>query len=101
MNKPLVTNVLIGRRSQPVVYEGVNQLCFDCGRLGHRREFCPFTMKPCSSVGPHDSSVADSNNRGNPKPSSPVAHPKDIPENQDTLEEETSDAAFSPWVVVS
>nr|XP_023882722.1 uncharacterized protein At4g02000-like [Quercus suber]POE72678.1 uncharacterized protein CFP56_18678 [Quercus suber] len=81
MNKPLVTNVLIGQRSQPVVYERLNQLCFDCGCLGHQWEFCPFTIKLCSSAGPHDSFAANNNNRGNPKTSSPVAHLEDIPEN--------------------
>ena len=73
MSKPLVTNVRIGWRCQPIVYEGVNQLCFDCGRLGHQREACPFTIKPFFSEGPHDTSTADSDDRGNHEPTSPVA----------------------------
>ena len=52
MSKPLVTIVRIGQRCQPVVYEGVNQLCFACGHLGHRREYCQFTVKPYSPAGP-------------------------------------------------
>ncbi|KAK4605286.1 hypothetical protein RGQ29_013380 [Quercus rubra] len=101
MSKPLVTNVRIGQRCQHVVYEGVDQLCFDCGRLGHWREVCPFTIKPFSSEGPRDTSAADSDVRGNHKPTSPMAQPVATPENQDTSEEESSGAAFNPWVVVS
>ena len=52
MSKPLVTNVRMGQRCQSVVYEGVNELCFACGRLGHRWESCQFTVKPYSPAGP-------------------------------------------------
>ncbi|XP_065629976.1 uncharacterized protein At4g02000-like [Quercus suber] len=48
VSKPLVTVVQIGQRNQTVVYEGVNKLCFSCGRLGHRREICQYTIKPLS-----------------------------------------------------
>lgn len=34
--KPLVTTVCIGDCCQAVVYEGVSNLSFSCGRLGHR-----------------------------------------------------------------
>ncbi|KAL0016800.1 hypothetical protein SO802_003869 [Lithocarpus litseifolius] len=45
VTKPLVDTVLIGRFKQPVVYEGIHKLCFSCGRLGHRKESCPLTIK--------------------------------------------------------
>ena len=28
-----------------MVYEGMHRLCFSCGRLGHRKESCPLTIK--------------------------------------------------------
>ena len=40
VDKPLVTAILIGKREQSVSYEGIQNLCFECGRLGHRREAC-------------------------------------------------------------
>ena len=36
VEKPLVTAILIGKFEQPVSYEGIQKLCFGCGRLGHR-----------------------------------------------------------------
>ena len=37
--------MLIGRFEQLVVYEGIHQLCFSCGKIGHRIENCPLTIK--------------------------------------------------------
>lgn len=101
VSKPLVTNMCIGLQCQPVVYEGVNQLCFTCGHLGHRWEFCQFTIKPNSLASPRDTFVTNIDDRGNQAPTSPVAQPKASPENRDTSEEESKSANFDPWVVVS
>nr|POF10944.1 uncharacterized protein CFP56_16060 [Quercus suber] len=48
--KPLIDTVLIGRFEQPMVYEGIHKLCFSCGRLGHRKEACPHTIKKPESL---------------------------------------------------
>nr|POE97322.1 hypothetical protein CFP56_74350 [Quercus suber] len=63
VDKPLVTTVMIGKLQQAVTYEGIHNLCFECGRLGHRKELCPFVIKPMpmlpckeadlGGVGPH------------------------------------------------
>ena len=26
-------------------YEGINTLCFSCGRIGHKVETCPYTIR--------------------------------------------------------
>ena len=48
MNKPLINTVLIGRFEQPVVYEGIQKLCFACGRVGHKKEDCPHIIRSSS-----------------------------------------------------
>ena len=44
VNKLLINTVLIGKFEQAVVYEGINKLCFACGRIGHKKEMCPHTI---------------------------------------------------------
>ncbi|KAL0002179.1 hypothetical protein SO802_015960 [Lithocarpus litseifolius] len=45
VDKPLVNTVLIGKFEQAVMYEGINKLCFACGRIGHKKEMCPHTIR--------------------------------------------------------
>ena len=45
VNKPLVTTIKIGKLEQAVCYEGIQKLCFDCGRMGHKREICPYSIR--------------------------------------------------------
>nr|POE44771.1 uncharacterized protein CFP56_77615 [Quercus suber] len=45
INKPLINTILIGRFEQAVIYEGIQKLCFSCGRLGHLKEACPYTVR--------------------------------------------------------
>lgn len=44
VEKLLVTAVLIGRFEQAVYYEGIQKLYFAYGRMGHRKENCPYTI---------------------------------------------------------
>ena len=49
VEKPLITALLIGNIEQPVIYEGIQKMCFSCGRIGHRKESCPQTIRPVQS----------------------------------------------------
>ena len=44
VEKPLITALLIGNIEQPVIYEGIQKMCFSCGQIGHWREVCPHTI---------------------------------------------------------
>lgn len=48
VNKPLITSILIGELEQLVSYEGIQTLCFSCGRFGHWKESCPYSIRPTS-----------------------------------------------------
>lgn len=43
--KPITKLLRMGRIEQPVQYEGLNSLYFRCGRVGHRVEKCPYTVR--------------------------------------------------------
>ena len=49
LDNPLFRTILIGSLAQAVVYEGISTLCFSCGRVGHRSEACPYTIKAPTS----------------------------------------------------
>ena len=45
LDKPLVRKIYIGKLKQCVLYEGINALCFLCGRIGHKLEACPYIVR--------------------------------------------------------
>lgn len=45
-DKPIVKIVKVGGIDQPVQYEGISSLCFSCGRVGHKEDGCPYSVKP-------------------------------------------------------
>lgn len=75
LNQPLVPNVLVWGRKQPVEYEGLTKICFKCGRYGHKLETCG---KPPSDP------VA-------PGPGGGTATPK--------VTQCTVDTPFGPWML--
>ena len=76
VDKPLARTIRVGKAKLAVVYEGIGQLCFHCGKIGHHLDWCPSR----SPLVPTTTS-----------PSSPVE--VDIP-----TEEETK--GFDPWMIV-
>nr|POE75443.1 hypothetical protein CFP56_50698 [Quercus suber] len=45
VNEPLVNTICLGRFKQVVMYKGIHSLYFSCGRLGHKVNGCPYTIR--------------------------------------------------------
>ncbi|KAI9127306.1 hypothetical protein K1719_001865 [Acacia pycnantha] len=41
LQQPLIPSYTMFGEERPIVYEGLHQVCFQCGRYGHRKEICP------------------------------------------------------------
>ncbi|XP_075667006.1 uncharacterized protein LOC142636591 [Castanea sativa] len=89
IDRPLVMTVCISKRHQNVVCEGHHKLCFLCGRIGHRKENCQYTIRPPSPLPNVNNTEKIINKEAQ---ASPPLEVQDI----DSL-----DAAFGPWMVVS
>nr|POF23677.1 uncharacterized protein CFP56_77213 [Quercus suber] len=57
LDKPLVRKLYLGKIAQCVLYEGISSLCFSCGRIGHKVEVCPYTIKEHTKEQRTDGSV--------------------------------------------
>lgn len=98
VNKPLITSIQIGDFKQSVSYEGLQRLCFSCGRLGHRKEACPYTIRPVAS--PSDSPRSHGNERER------MEEPQGLCGTDNSGNHQTDFAAghkdnYGPWMVVA
>ena len=78
-DKPLIKLVKVVGVSQPVQYEGISSLCFLCGRISHKVDYCPYTSWAPVKVG-------EENVEGN------------TPLREDQVSAETDN--FGPWIIV-
>lgn len=49
LDKILKTHIYIGTHKQIILYEGLNLLCINCGRLGHNNKNCTYLLHPQAS----------------------------------------------------
>uniref|UniRef100_A0A7N2LFW7 DUF4283 domain-containing protein n=1 Tax=Quercus lobata TaxID=97700 RepID=A0A7N2LFW7_QUELO len=75
VEKPLATAIMIGRLEQQICYEGIQKMCFKCGRLGHRKSIALMCGEGTSGV-LHDSE-------------------------QSTEQAEVCEGVYGPWIVVA
>ena len=43
--QPLIKTIMIGKFAQSVMCEGLNALCFSYGRVGHKKDVCPYLIR--------------------------------------------------------
>ena len=104
VNKPLITAILIGKFEQPVCYEGISKLCFECGRVGHFKDCCPHIIRQDPPV-----ERAETTPEGSVPSSSCEMHATEtVKIRQGSKEsvtgsanEEASASTYGPWIVVS
>ncbi|GMY10232.1 hypothetical protein FCV25MIE_05471 [Fagus crenata] len=46
LEQPLTPKVKVGHITQRIQYEGISSICFVCGCVSHRKEFCPSITPP-------------------------------------------------------
>ena len=103
VEKPLVTTILIGKREQPVCYEGIHKLCFECGRIGHRKELCPYAIRqpspPCKEASQPDGvtevQACRLHEPGNAKQS--VGPSLSV---HGSAQEDVPESTYGPWIMV-
>nr|XP_023919428.1 uncharacterized protein LOC112030992 [Quercus suber]POF01646.1 uncharacterized protein CFP56_70351 [Quercus suber] len=86
LEKPLLRKIYLGKIEQYVQYEGINALCFSCGRIGHKREACPYHIRE----NPKD--------MGTEKSHEPVYMGNDTPLDKGM---EGKNEGYGEWMVVS
>ena len=104
INKPLVTAILIGKFEQPVSYEGIQKLCFGCGRVGHQKNQCPYIIR-------HEvpTERAEVTPEGSVPPSPCEVHVSDVVQKGQSSNEsvngsgneERTEGTYGPWIVVA
>ncbi|KAK9999503.1 hypothetical protein SO802_019106 [Lithocarpus litseifolius] len=96
IDKPLITTILVGGLRQPVIYEGTHRLCFMYGRIGHRKEACPYAIRePASPERPGDASKDYASK-----------HPHDLCDQVDPMlggehTPQEQEDTYRPWLVVA
>lgn len=45
LDNPRPRTILIGRFRHDILYEGIGALFFSCGRMGHWKNYCPYTVR--------------------------------------------------------
>ncbi|XP_050259306.1 uncharacterized protein LOC126704364 [Quercus robur] len=107
VEKPLATAIMIGKLEQQICYEGIQKMCFECGRLGHSKEHCPHVVRQGPSY-----SEAGLKEAGETCFSSRFVHGPDEARRgegtsgvmrdseQSTEQEDVREGVYGPWIVV-
>ena len=104
INKPLIDTILIGRFEQAVIYEGIQKLCFSCGRLGHLKEACPYTVRKsgdsvATAEAAPDGNVGSRDGHEDCRTDTPSTLPDKSVPSTSVVEEDLGQ--YGPWMIVT
>ena len=106
VEKPLATAIMIGRLEQQICYEGIQKMCFECGRLGHRKEYCPQVVRQGpskSEAGLKEATETCSTSRDAHVPDECEEGTDDVlrDSEQGTEQTDVREGVYGPWIVVA
>uniref|UniRef100_A0A7N2LJ76 CCHC-type domain-containing protein n=1 Tax=Quercus lobata TaxID=97700 RepID=A0A7N2LJ76_QUELO len=96
---PLIKNILIGKFKQQVTYEGIHSLCFSCGRLGHKKEHCQYTIRETQQAVSQEQQRSDNSSPCNASPT-PATHSSEPSPIGSSPPADKPDS-FGPWLLVA
>ena len=98
-NKPLTNTIVIGRFKQPVMYKGIQSLCFSCGCIRHQKEACSFIIQKGKEVLVPKGMTEDMSEKSLRSVHESVCTDTCIYMTKDNGTEE--EGLYGPWMVVS
>ena len=103
VKKPLVMAILIGKREQPVCYEGIHKLCFERGRIGHRKELCLYAIRQPLTLSkevnqPNGTTKAQACNLHEPVNAKQNVGPS--LNMHGSAQEDVPESTYGPWIMV-
>ena len=108
VEKPLATAIMIGRLEQQICYEGIQKMCFGCGRIGHRKEQCPHIIRqetPVSETGEKkssDTAAKSCSSHASDTARSGVGTSSEMASSEQCAERDVvHEGVYGPWVVVT
>lgn len=100
LEKPLVTTILIGKKEQPVMHEGLHKVCLSYGRVGHQKEACPYTIR-CHRQPATNSPESPTDSMMSGQRTHDIVHHDNGNASPLNVQEDSKDGSYEPWMVVT